>query len=72
VVYKYNYKPENVRMEFGGRSHSTLMPTHSSKSAEFQQPAGIVPKSQQPMALEIKRIFCHLRHRLKLIVERSI
>jgi hypothetical protein len=37
VVYKYNYKPEVVMMQFGGRSHSTLMPTHSSKSAKFQQ-----------------------------------
>jgi hypothetical protein len=34
--------------------------------------AGIVPKLEQPMALKIKRIFCHLPHRLKLIVERSI
>jgi hypothetical protein len=34
--------------------------------------AGIVPKLEQPMALKIKRIFCHLPHRLILIVERSI
>jgi hypothetical protein len=34
--------------------------------------AGIVPKLEQPMALEIKRIFCHLPDRLILIVERSI